>query len=189
MMGDNRDNSTDSRVLERGRLRAFGKYRRPRADDLSSRSRKARIRGNSGPGPQACAGTGFFRWCDEPAKIIPTSARTKNRAQLQGQEFARAGAHACERGRARQGQDQLPAARISRRPCAWPRDLASFWCASFRARRKASVAAAFRLSCEWRLAPRSALELDLGAYIYFGANEAKSGGRKKQHHRAMCAKG
>ena len=34
MMGDNRDNSTDSRVLQPGRLRPVRKSRRPRPDHL-----------------------------------------------------------------------------------------------------------------------------------------------------------
>ena len=44
MMGDNRDNSTDSRVLSPGRLRAVREFRRPRPDHLLlGRRRRARL--------------------------------------------------------------------------------------------------------------------------------------------------
>ncbi len=68
MMGDNRDNSTDSRVLESGRLCAVQPSDRPGSDHLLLGSARATGHGRSGCGRGPCAGTVFSRSCDEPAR-------------------------------------------------------------------------------------------------------------------------
>ncbi len=65
MMGDNRDNSTDSRVLSAVGYVPSGEPDRSRADDFSSRLLKVSKLGSSGDGRCRFAGTAFSPSCDE----------------------------------------------------------------------------------------------------------------------------
>ena len=90
MMGDNRDNSTDSRVLSPGRLRAVREHRRPRRRSSSSRSPKASAPGRSGAGHGRCAGAGCSRSCDEPQGRRPSApAPTRSRRTRRPERRAR----------------------------------------------------------------------------------------------------
>ena len=65
MMGDNRDNSTDSRVLSQVGYVPFENIVGRRRSS-SSRSTKASAPGRCGAGRGRCAGAGCSRSCDEP---------------------------------------------------------------------------------------------------------------------------
>ena len=153
MMGDNRDNSTDSRVLSAGRLRAVREHRRQGADHLLLDRAKASTPGKSGAGRGPCAGTGCSRSCDERRESqfdarrracrksqrrratprrddrIACAARGDGRSRSASAiasttRAARQRAHAHLRAQGRaQPRRQLPAARIPRRPRARPRRL------------------------------------------------------------------
>ena len=74
MMGDNRDNSTDSRVLRRSamcRSRTSSAARRSSSSPLL----KASAPGRSGAGRGRCAGAGCSRSCDEAQGRRQTPAR------------------------------------------------------------------------------------------------------------------
>ena len=70
MMGDNRDNSTDSRVLSPVGYVPFENLI-GRAQIIFFSIRAARTRGRSGVGPGRCAGAGCSRWCDERPRQEP----------------------------------------------------------------------------------------------------------------------
>ena len=65
MMGDNRDNSTDSRVDRQVGYVPLENLVGARRSSSSRRTRASRP-GNSGAGPGRCVGAGCSRSCDEP---------------------------------------------------------------------------------------------------------------------------